>query len=171
MWNLGWSWTQLPLTLAPYWPTTVALWHPTQWSYVAESQQTLRMLRWTYTMISNLNLSLATVGFNPSPMWPFVVFRLEPDELSSLPPSRLWKQIHYLYSTYPDRDDDRNHIEITQCTSESFSRCVNIKLLITNWVLIMCPVVLGADKEVSPAVSGLCLVRSEKNHFWQTGQS
>lgn len=37
---------------------------------------------------------------------------------------------------------------------------MNIKLLITNWVLIMCPVVLEADKEVSPAVSGLCLVRS-----------
>lgn len=34
---------------------------------------------------------------------------------------------------------------------------MNIKLLITNWVLIMCPGVLGADKEVSPSVSGLCL--------------
>lgn len=26
----------------------------------------------------------------------------------------------------------------------------------------MCPIVLGADKEVSPAVSGLCLIRSGK---------
>lgn len=42
---------------------------------------------------------------------------------------------------------------------------MNIKLLITNWVLIVCPVVLGVDKEVSPAVSGLCLVRSEKIIF------
>lgn len=42
---------------------------------------------------------------------------------------------------------------------------MNIKLLITNWVLIMCPVVLGAAKEASPAVSGLCLVRSGKIIF------
>jgi hypothetical protein len=40
---------------------------------------------------------------------------------------------------------------------------VNIKLLITNWVLIMCPGVLGADKEVSPTVPGLCLVSSGKS--------
>lgn len=40
---------------------------------------------------------------------------------------------------------------------------MNIQLLISNWVLIMCPGVLRVDKEVSPTVSGLCLVSFGKS--------
>lgn len=40
---------------------------------------------------------------------------------------------------------------------------MNIKLLITNWVLITCPGDLRNDKEVSPTVSGLC--SALENHF------
>lgn len=35
------------------------------------------------------------------------------------------------------------------CAPTEFSRCVGIRLLITNWVLTTCPGVLGADKEAS----------------------
>lgn len=118
-------------------------------------------------IIFNLNVSLATLlGLKPFSHMTLCSFQdgTMSFPVFSFPFPRLWKQIHYLYSTHPNRDDC-NHIEITLCTLESFSRCANIKLLITNWVLIMCPVVLGADKEVSPAVSGLCHVRSEKIIF------
>lgn len=74
------------------------------------------MGRLMYTIIFKLNLSLAAVlEFSSScqvtlcrmGQMSLLVFRF--------PSPRLWKQIHYLYSTYPNRDD-RNHIEITVCT-------------------------------------------------------
>lgn len=113
---------------------------------------------------SKFNLTLSEQrGYPFFLSWPHPV---EEDRLGSwFSPLGLCRIRSILYRAPTLTQSHLNHTAHLQ----SFSRCVGIKLLKTNWVLTTCPGVLGADKELSPTVPGLC--SALENHLWQLCRS